>query len=210
MSVDSEDISVERILRLLKGRDSEDSNRIVSMLSAGRTPDLVNTLDNIFTDRGKPMDLRLDAFRILLDSRRIKAIEILAKFKDENPSDPILSELDRQGSILKEAKAFSTLEHYLDSLIDGKPTEAYTLLGNNLSRRTSPYELEGWVSPYYRRFVIENIENFQDKCLISARIFLEWAGSGELGFRKDIFTIETSEKKFKIADRQKGVYIAFD
>ncbi len=207
----SQEEAPRQVSALLHHPDDDVKRKALSALCIDSSPEIVSSLSALIKNTDETLEIRFDAVDILMQLKPVAAICGLANLREEKSDDPLIDKIATDRTVVRdEISAYITLDRFLTHIIEGSPVEAYSFLGPKLERRTSPYNLEGWISPYYKRFIIHDINFINGKYLVTAMIFLEWAGSEELGFRKDLFTIEKAGGKYRITARKKGNYINFD
>lgn len=207
----SMDEAPRQVAALLHHPDNRIKRKALSSLCRDSSPEIVSSLSDLLMNPKETLEIRFEAVDILMQLQPVAAIRDLSKLMTEKPENPVISLIaSRKTSLIDEISAYSTVESYLTCIIDGQPVEAYSFLGPKLERRATPYNLEGCISPYYKRFIIHDIKVVNSKHLVTVLVFVEWSGSGELGFRKDMFTVEKTGTKHRITARKKGTYIKFD
>lgn len=206
-----DDINLAEILELLSYPDDEIKLRVISTFCIDAVPEIVSSLTRILFHESESLEIRNAAAKRLHQLKPFAVITAVRKLQENNSEDPLLDEIfDGLDSLREESRALGSIHNYLTALVEYRSIDAYMMLGSELERETNPYKIEGCVSPYYKRFVLYDITGINGKFMVTAQIFLEWAGEDELGFRKDLFTVENIDGKFRITERIKGKYVAFD
>ena len=151
----SQEEAPRQVSALLHHPDDDVKRKALSALCIDSSPEIVSSLSALIKNTDETLEIRFDAVDILMQLKPVAAICGLANLREEKSDDPLIDKIATDRTVVRdEISAYITLDRFLTHIIEGSPVEAYSFLGPKLERRTSPYNLEGWISPYYKRFII--------------------------------------------------------